>query len=114
VERGEHAPDTLLFICSRNRDRSLTAEHLFSGQHRFLVRSAARSDGARIKVTSGNVRWGEIIFVMESRHHELLQSRFPTELRGKQLVCLFVSDDFTYGEEELITLLQNRQAAHIH
>ena len=43
----------LLFICSRNRFRSLTAEQVFSGLPGYEVRSAGTQPGARIVVTEG-------------------------------------------------------------
>ena len=58
----------LLFICSRNRMRSLTAEKIFSGIPGYEVRSAGTQPQARIVVNEGHLRWADIIFVMEKAH----------------------------------------------
>jgi predicted protein tyrosine phosphatase len=58
-------PAKLLFICSRNRLRSLTAEKMFEGIPGYEVRSAGTQPGARIKVNEGHIGWADIIFVME-------------------------------------------------
>lgn len=42
----------LLFICSRNKWRNLTAEKIFHGINEYEVRSAGTETGARIRVTS--------------------------------------------------------------
>ncbi len=45
----------LLFICSRNRIRSLTAERIFGGLPGLQVRSAGTQPNARIVVTEGHI-----------------------------------------------------------
>jgi len=58
-------PKRLLFICSRNRWRSPTAEALFDGVDGWEARSAGTEAGARVKVTAGHLGWADVIFVME-------------------------------------------------
>lgn len=43
----------LLFLCSQNKRRSLTAEKIFDGQNGHMARSAGTEKNARIKVTPG-------------------------------------------------------------
>ncbi|MCX6043492.1 MAG: protein tyrosine phosphatase [Chloroflexi bacterium] len=95
----------LLFICSRNRIRSLTAERLFDGVNGHQARSAGTEVSARIRVTSGHLGWAEIIFVMEKRHLDRLRSKFRNELIGKRVVCLHIPDVYTYMDEALIERL---------
>ena len=63
----------ILFICSRNRRRSLTAETIFKSESALDVRSAGTEDAARIKVTAGQLGWADVVVVMEKRHKERLQ-----------------------------------------
>lgn len=65
----------LLFVCSRNKWRSLTAEKIFSGLGTYQVRSAGTEENARVKVTAGHIGWADIIFVMEKKHQAKLQQR---------------------------------------
>ncbi|EPY08213.1 Protein-tyrosine phosphatase, low molecular weight [Paenibacillus alvei TS-15] len=58
----------LLFVCSRNKWRSLTAEKIFNLLNEYDVRSAGTEEGARVKVTGGHIGWADIIFVMEKKH----------------------------------------------
>lgn len=46
-------PQKLLFICSQNRWRSLTAEHIYTGFPGCEVKSAGTEPGARIRVNKG-------------------------------------------------------------
>lgn len=58
----------LLFICSRNRIRSLTAEKLMNGVPGYRAASAGTQPVARVVVTHGLIRWADIIFCMEKAH----------------------------------------------
>ena len=45
----------ILFVCSQNKRRSLTAEKIFDGINGHNVRSAGTENDKRIKVTAGIV-----------------------------------------------------------
>ena len=72
----------LLFVCSRNRKRSLTAESIFDGANGHQVRSVGTEDGARVRVTAGHIGWADMIFVMEKRHRSRLKAKYRDELSG--------------------------------
>ncbi|WP_270172778.1 low molecular weight protein tyrosine phosphatase family protein [Paenibacillus sp. SYP-B4298] len=97
----------LLFICSRNKWRSLTAEKIFDGYNGYRVRSAGTEKGARIRVTEGHIGWAEIIFVMEKKHVSRLKDNFPNTLLNKRLICLNIPDDYEYMDEDLIEILKS-------
>ncbi|WP_282943332.1 protein tyrosine phosphatase [Paenibacillus sp. RC67] len=103
----------LLFVCSRNKWRSLTAETIFKGRCGVEVKSAGTEEGARIKVTEGHVGWADIIFAMEKKHVRRLKERFPAQMMNKQLICLDIPDDYRYMDEELIEILESRVADYI-
>jgi len=99
-------PWKLLFVCSRNRWRSPTAEQIFAGVVGIQARSAGTETGARIKVTAGHIGWADIVFVMEKKHLRRLRERFVDELDDKRVICLNIPDDYQFMEPELVTLLQ--------
>lgn len=98
----------ILFVCSRNRRRSLTAETIFQDDPRWRVRSAGTEEGARIKVTAGQLGWADVIVVMEKRHQERLRQKYPEAMAEKTCACLFISDDYEYMADDLIELLRER------
>jgi len=55
----------LLFLCSQNKKRSLTAEKIFDGLNGYAVRSAGTENNARIKVTPGMIGWADKVYCME-------------------------------------------------
>ena len=78
----------LLFICSRNKWWSLTAEKIFHGVNGYDVRSAGTEANARIKVTDGHIGWADIVFVMEKKHSSRLKIKFGELLNNKKIICL--------------------------
>ena len=95
----------LLFICSRNRWRSPTAERLFDGTQGYQARSAGTEPAARVRVNEKLIGWADIIFCMERRHIQRLHERFPKALQYRAVHVLDVPDDYRYMDQELIDVL---------
>lgn len=96
-----------LFLCSRNKRRSLTAERLFDGRNGIRVVSAGTESGARVKVTPGMLSRADIIFCMEKKHLRYIREKYADIISGKQVVCLNIPDEFEFMDEELIGLLES-------
>jgi predicted protein tyrosine phosphatase len=103
----------ILFVCSQNRLRSLTAETVLDGRDGHQVRSAGTEEGARIRVTEGHIGWADIVFVMEKRHLSRLQTKFRDALRNKRIVTLHIPDDYDYMDEELIDRIVTGVSSHV-
>ncbi len=103
----------LLFVCSRNRWRSATAEALLKNHRRYAARSAGTANSARVKVTPGLIGWAEVIFCMEEKHLERLRERFGEKLAGKTLITLRIPDDYGFMDPELIDLLRTELAPYL-
>jgi predicted protein tyrosine phosphatase len=96
----------VLFVCSRNKWRSLTAETIFKNDSNHHVRSAGTANDARIRVTEKLIVWADLIFVMEKRHKEILDQKFGTVLDSKEIVILNIEDNYQYMDAELIEILR--------
>jgi predicted protein tyrosine phosphatase len=103
----------LLFVCSRNKWRSLTAEKVFSRQPGIDVKSAGTEPSARIKVTVQLLSWADIILVMEKEHKVKLCERFPDIIRDKELYVLDIPDKYRFMDPELIEELKIAVSAYI-
>ena len=103
----------LLFICSQNKWRSLTAERLFDGHPHYEARSAGTEAGARVRVTAGHLGWAKIIFMMERRHADRLQEKFAETLHGKTLVVLRIPDNYPFQDPVLVALLRQELAEYL-
>jgi len=109
----EIAPVHLLFICSRNKWRSRTAEELYRDFLGYVAKSAGTEPGSRQRVTEGLIGWADLIFVMETKHRDYLRDKFPEALAGKKVICLRIPDDFTFNDPDLIDLLKADLSPHL-
>lgn len=103
----------ILFICSRNKWRSLTAETIYKNNSSFKVKSAGTENGARIKVNAKIILWADLIFVMEKQHKEKLLLKFPDAIENKQIVILEIPDVYKFMDKELIEEIQLSVAAYL-
>jgi predicted protein tyrosine phosphatase len=106
----------LLFVCSQNKRRSLTAEKMFKDNPDFDVKSAGTENNARVKITLGMIRWADLIFLMERKHRDRLKQHYPEDInpriRNKTCITFNVPDDFTFMQPELIEILEDHLAEH--
>lgn len=114
MSAGQNFPIKLLFVCSQNRIRSLTAEKICEGLPAYEARSAGTQPNARIVITEGMVRWADVIFAMEGEHRAKLRQRFPEALAGRELVTLHIPDDYRFMQQELIDELRAKLEPYIH
>ena len=101
----------VLFICSRNQWRSPTAEHIFRRHPLMSVRSAGTSPNARRKVSADDIRWANVIFVMEEKHKSRLVADFSRWLDGKTIHVLDIPDEYNYMDPELVGQLEQSVVA---
>jgi len=98
----------ILFLCSQNKRRSLTAEKIFDGVNGHQVRSAGTESNSRTKVTPGLLGWADIIFCMEKKHLHRITEKYQDILRDKNVINLHIPDDYLFMDEDLIELLENK------
>jgi predicted protein tyrosine phosphatase len=98
----------LLFLCSRNKLRSPTAEAIFSEYEDMEVESAGLDKYAEVPVSTEAIQWADIIFVMEKSHKQKLSKNFQPYLKDKRIICLDIPDEYQYMEPALIELLKKK------
>jgi predicted protein tyrosine phosphatase len=96
----------ILFVCSRNLRRSLTAEHIFKNHPDLEVKSAGISPSARVRVSEKLLRWADVVMVMEKRHRTILYERFGDVGEEIRIEILDIVDEYAYMDAELVELLE--------
>ena len=96
----------ILFICSRNKWRSPTAEAIYKTSQEYTAKSAGTEPNAKIKLTAKLISWADIIFAMEKRHKRRMMENFPYETASKKIVVLDIADDYQYMDEELVGMIR--------
>ncbi|MGH2645559.1 MAG: hypothetical protein ACRDE2_16535, partial [Chitinophagaceae bacterium] len=66
----------ILFVCSRNKWRSPTAEAIYRNRQDLKFKSAGTEPSAKTKVSARHLLWADTIFVMEKRHKQKLLDKF--------------------------------------
>lgn len=92
----------ILFVCSRNQWRSPTAEAIWRNHQWIQVRSAGTNRNAKRKVSSADIRWANIILVMEKKHKSRLVSAFAKLTENKPIHILNIPDEYQYMDADLI------------
>jgi predicted protein tyrosine phosphatase len=105
-------PKRLLFLCSRNRLRSPTAEAIFS-QRDVETDSAGLSPDAEVILSQEQIEWADLILVMERIHRTRLNRDYGSHLKGKKVVVLCIPDDFDFMDPTLVKLLESKCARYL-
>jgi predicted protein tyrosine phosphatase len=103
----------LLFLCSRNKLRSPTAEAVFRGRPGIETDSAGLSPDAEVMLSPEQIEWADLILVMEKVHRVRLNRKFGNHLAGKRVVVLDIPDDYAFMDQELVRLLEARCAPYL-
>lgn len=98
----------LLFVCSQNKLRSPTAEQVFSTWPDIECDSAGLAPDADVTLSTEQIEWASIIFVMEKSHRSKLSRKFRDHLKGKTVITLGIPDDYDYMDPALVDLLKAR------
>jgi predicted protein tyrosine phosphatase len=106
-------PRRVLFVCRLNRYRSATAERIFGKREDLDVRSAGTQEDARVRVNRLMLDWADLIFTMDGEQREALGRMFPSHPALDRLICLDIPDEFGFLDPALVTLLEQRVAAHL-
>lgn len=98
----------ILFVCSANKLRSPTAEQVFANHPGVETDSAGLNLSANVVLSSEQVLWADVIFVMENRHRSKLSKKYRKQLNGQRVICLNIPDDYEYMDPALIEILKNK------
>ena len=103
----------VLFVCSRARRRSLTAETIFSAEDSLEVASAGTSPDADTPTSLDLIEWADLIFVMENHHRAKLRQRYGKAVESKRVVVLRIPDAYEFMDAKLIEILKGKVAPHL-
>lgn len=103
----------ILFICSANRLRSPTAEHVFADRPNIETDSAGLKSSADVVLSSEQIKWADIIFVMEKRHRAKLSQKHRKHLNGQRVIVLGIPDNYEYMDPALVKLLQEKVSPYL-
>ena len=89
-----------------NQWRSPTAEKVYQNHSGINTRSAGTSRKARRVVSHADIKWADLICVMENKHRSKLKADFRQIMNHKELHVLDIEDNYQFMDPELIDLLK--------
>ena len=103
----------ILFLCSQNKLRSPTAEAIFANHPAIEVDWPLDRERCRNSLSEEQIKWADLIIVMEKAHRIRLNRKFKRALAGKRIAVLDIPDEYEYMEPSLVALLKSRCACYI-
>jgi predicted protein tyrosine phosphatase len=103
----------ILFVCSRNRRRSPTAEAQFASQVGVETLSAGTAVDAETIISAELIEWADLIFAMETVHRRRLEDQFAKLLAQKRVVVLGVADRYRYMDSQLVEILRKKVSPYL-
>jgi predicted protein tyrosine phosphatase len=103
-------PMNILFVCSRNRLRSPTAERVFFDTPGINVRSAGTAKDAENVLSRDDIEWADLIMVMERHHRKNILEKFRTQTK---IITLGIPDNFDFMDPDLIEILQEKVTPYL-
>jgi len=103
----------ILFLCSQNKLRSPTAETIFADNPAIEVDSAGLNHDAEVPLSEEQIRWADVVIVMEKSHRNRLNRRFRHAMGGKRVAVLGIPDEYGYMDPSLVALLKARCASYL-
>lgn len=103
----EFSRPTILVICGKNKKRSRTAEHLFKNDDRFAIRSAGLSPKSERKLNANDLRWAELVLVMETEHRNKIRDLYR-HIELPTIEVLYIPDEYEFMNSELVEILTEK------
>lgn len=100
-----HKKLRVLFVCTQNKVRSLTAEHLYSVRPDLEVRSCGSAAFAKNQLTEEVMKWADMVFIFDELQAAAIENKFGKEAFGKEIINLGLSDVYQYKSENLVLKL---------
>ena len=103
----------ILFVCSVNKQRSKTASDYFSQKFSDIIFKSAGTNHKLCHkentqpLTHKLMEWADVVMVMEQKHKHIILKEGGIRYQEK-IQVLSIPDDFTYYQEELISILKHR------
>ena len=98
----------ILFVCTQGRIRSRMAAELYARNPDLETRYAGVDPMADRKLDREDLLWADWVFVFEKRQRNIIQKRYPDVYAAKPIECLYIDDDYDYGDPDLAFLLTRK------
>jgi predicted protein tyrosine phosphatase len=96
----------VLFVCTMNKWRSPTAEKVYAKNDLVHARSGGTRKNAVRSINAGDLKWADVVLVMEEKHKQQLKSRFPGDVKFSKIRVLDIPDEYQFMDPEFVEMIQ--------
>ena len=96
----------IVFVCTHNKLRSLTAEVVFRDTPGWEVASAGTDERAVTPLTRDLLEWADVAVCMQKRHQDMIRTVFRGALSNERILTLGIPDDYEFMNADLVALLE--------
>lgn len=100
-------PVKLLFVCSRNRLRSPTAEAVLNAVDGVSAISAGTNHDAETPISGDLIEWADRIYVMENAHKKKIGRQYAALLQDKPIRNLAIPDNYRFMDPNLVARIKS-------
>ncbi|MFT6390153.1 MAG: putative protein tyrosine phosphatase [Cellvibrionaceae bacterium] len=104
----------VLFLCSKNKLRSPTAETILSNVEDWRVYSTGIRNDADVHVSLEDTEWAGHIFVIEKSYKKKHSNKFGPALNKQAVISLDIPDNYEQIDKELIKRLKEKVPSIAH
>lgn len=101
------SPVKLLFVCSRNRWRSPTAEAVLNMVDGVTAISAGTNQDAESPLSGDLIEWADCIYVMENAHKQKIARQYSALLQDKPIRNLAIPDNYRFMDAKLVARIKS-------
>jgi predicted protein tyrosine phosphatase len=96
----------ILFVCSRNKWRSPTAEKIYQKNDKISVKSAGISTKGNRQINEKDILWANLIVFMENWHKSKLTAQYRGTVQIPKTEVLNIPDEYKYMDDELVEIMK--------
>lgn len=94
----------VLFVCTLNKARSVTAERLYRSTRGLQVRSAGIDPRAAHQLNENDLAWADLVVTFGTEHAAWIKETFTGDL--PRIVDLGIPDEFAANDSALLSELE--------
>jgi len=99
----------ILFVCTSNNDRSVTAEYLYSNHPGLEVKSAGlATKPPQTPVSTELLQWADVVLCMEEWHKTAIEDCYAACIEGKVIDYLDVQHQYPYLYPDLLEIIKKK------
>src|SRR5690606_28086736 len=97
----------ILAVTRKNKKRSRTEQQIIKNYKSIGIRTAGISTKSERKISENDLKWADLVFVMESEQRAKIWELY-SHIELPKIEVLNIPDDYEFMSDELVELLTDR------